>query len=234
MSDPSTTAGLASVLVTGGASGLGAAVVGLIRKRGGRAWVLDANETEGDADSTVVDVSDTDATARAVDDAATAMGGLTGVVTAAGTDACGALADVPAADWERVVRVNLMGTAAVIRSALPHLRRRRGRVVAIGSTHGYRAHPGASAYAASKFGIMGLTRSLAQEEAGQVGVSMVAPGGMDTAFFDGRPEQYRPGPDAQLNPPDAVAESVVFCLTQPPGCEVRELLVTPSTEPSWP
>jgi NADP-dependent 3-hydroxy acid dehydrogenase YdfG len=57
---------------------------------------------------------------------------------------------------------------------------------------------------------------------------------MATSFFDGRDERYKPPPDADLNDPANVAAAVVFALAQPPGCEVRELVVTPSTEPSWP
>jgi NADP-dependent 3-hydroxy acid dehydrogenase YdfG len=57
---------------------------------------------------------------------------------------------------------------------------------------------------------------------------------METAFFNGRDERYKPPPDARLNRPDDVAAAVLFALRQPPGCEVRELLVAPSTESSWP
>jgi NADP-dependent 3-hydroxy acid dehydrogenase YdfG len=57
---------------------------------------------------------------------------------------------------------------------------------------------------------------------------------MRTPFFDGRPEQFRPAPDQQLNAPEDVAQTVLFALRQPAGCEIRELIVTPSTEPSWP
>jgi NADP-dependent 3-hydroxy acid dehydrogenase YdfG len=57
---------------------------------------------------------------------------------------------------------------------------------------------------------------------------------MRTAFFDGRTEQYKPGPDAQLNDPADVARAVLVALSQPPGCELRELVVAPSMEPSWP
>jgi NADP-dependent 3-hydroxy acid dehydrogenase YdfG len=49
-----------------------------------------------------------------------------------------------------------------------------------------------------------------------------------------RPEQFRPAPEQQLNDPGDVARTVLFALRQPPGCELRELIVTPSTEPSWP
>ena len=75
----------------------------------------------------VADLADT----RAAEDAVRALidraGGLDAVVTAAGTDRCGALADVPAAEWERVVAVNLLGTAAVVRAALPALQASRGK-----------------------------------------------------------------------------------------------------------
>ncbi len=67
-----------------------------------------------------------------------------------------------------------------------------------------------------------------------MGVTMLVPGGMHTAFFDGRDEQYKPPPDAKLNQPGDVAAAVLFALQQPAGCEVRELVVTPAVEGSWP
>jgi short-subunit dehydrogenase len=130
--------------------------------------------------------------------------------------------------------VNLLGTAAVVRAALPYLTQSHGRVVTVASTLGLRALSDASAYCASKFGVVGFTRALAVETAGEVGVTLLIPGGMRTAFFDDRTEQYKPGPDAELNRPEDVAQAVVFALSQPAGCEVRELVVTPSREPSWP
>jgi NADP-dependent 3-hydroxy acid dehydrogenase YdfG len=63
---------------------------------------------------------------------------------------------------------------------------------------------------------------------------MLIPGGMATNFFNGRPAAYRPPPDAQLSPPEDIAATVLFALSQPQGCEVRELVVTPSIESSWP
>jgi short-subunit dehydrogenase len=107
-------------------------------------------------------------------------------------------------------------------------------VVTVASTLGLRALPDATAYCASKFGVVGFTRALAAEMRGRVGVTLLVPGGMDTAFFDGRDAQYRPGADAQLNDPANVAAAVMFALSQPPGCELRELVITPSTEPSYP
>jgi short-subunit dehydrogenase len=92
----------------------------------------------------------------------------------------------------------------------------------------------ATAYCASKFGVVGFTRALAAETAGRIGVTLLVSGGMATAFFDSREEKYKPPLDAQLNSPDDVAAAVMFALTQPPGCEVRELVVCPSRESSWP
>jgi short-subunit dehydrogenase len=117
---------------------------------------------------------------------------------------------------------------------MPHLIRSAGRVVTVASTLGLRALPAATAYCASKFGVVGFTRALAAETAGQVGVTLLIPGGMRTTFFDEREEQYRPPDPALLNPPENVAAAVLFALNQPPGCELRELVVAHSQEPSWP
>jgi NAD(P)-dependent dehydrogenase (short-subunit alcohol dehydrogenase family) len=223
------------VLVTGGASGLGAAVVRQVADDGGRPLVIDRQLPAGDVEHVQADLADRQAAERAVHSLARGADGLDAVVTAAGIDACGKLADVPADDWERVVRVNLLGTAAVVRAALPYLAvAPNGRVVTCASTLGLRALSDATAYCAAKFGVVGFTRALAIETAGRIGVTMLVPGGMDTAFFDGRDEQYKPPPDAKLNRPEDVAAAVMFALRQPRGCEIRELLITPSEEPSWP
>lgn len=224
----------APIIVTGGASGLGAAVVDAVEKAGGTPVVLDRADPDRDVAAVRVDLADGRASEAAVRRVVEEHGGLSGVVTAGGTDACGPLTGVSAEDWERVVLVNLLGTAAVVRAAVPALEASGGRVVTVASTLGYRAVGDATAYCASKFGVVGFTRALQVELAGRVGVTLLVPGGMSTHFFDGRPEQYKPGPDAQLNAPEHVADAVLFALRQPAGCEVRELVVTASTEPSWP
>jgi NAD(P)-dependent dehydrogenase (short-subunit alcohol dehydrogenase family) len=225
---------MGTVLVTGGSSGLGAAVVQAVTSTGGRPVVLDRVAPSADVEHELVDLSDAraaEATVRAVSERA---GGLDAVVTCAGTDACGRLDDVPGEAWDRVVMVNLVGTVAVVRAAMPDLLARRGRVVTVASTLGLRALSDATAYCASKFGVVGFSRALAAETQGRMGVTMLVPGGMRTAFFDGRDAQYMPPPDAKLNHPQDVAQAVVFALQQPPGCEVRELVITPSVEGSWP
>jgi NAD(P)-dependent dehydrogenase (short-subunit alcohol dehydrogenase family) len=224
----------APVLVTGGASGLGLAVVGELLDAGARPVVLDLRPPPVDVDHVIVDLADGRAAELAVDELADRTDGLQAVVTAAGIDACGPLEEVPARLWERVVLVNLLGTASVVRAALPHLRRRGGTVVTIASTLGLRAVGDATAYCASKFGVVGFTRALAREVGGEVGVTLLIPGGMRTTFFDGRPEQYRPAADANLCAPANVARAVLFAIAQPKGSAVRELVYTPDDEGSWP
>jgi NAD(P)-dependent dehydrogenase (short-subunit alcohol dehydrogenase family) len=226
---------LGNVIVTGGASGLGAATVEAVVRHGGTPLVLDRNTPSADVPYQCVDLADTEAVETAVAALAEQAGGVVnGVFTAGGTDACGKLADIAVKDWERVIHVNLLGTAAVIRAALPYLKFSGGRIVTCASTLGIKAVSDATAYCASKFGVVGFSRALAAELAGEVGVTTLIPGGMHTAFFDGRDEQYKPPPDALLNDPAHVAETVVFALSQPAGCEVRELVVCASTESSWP
>lgn len=238
--DPSTAApewasGPGNVIVTGGSSGLGAAVVEAVRTSGGQAAVIDIHPpASSETPHVIADVGDTAAATAAVHRLIEQLGSIDAIVTAAGVDACGPLREVPLEEWEKVVRVNLLGTAAVVRAALPELEGRRGRIVTVASTLGYRAVGDATAYCASKFGVVGFTRALATELAGRVAVTLLVPGGMRTRFFDGRTEQYRPGPDAVLNDPEDVAAAVMMALSQPWGCEVRELVVAASTEPSWP
>lgn len=225
---------LGTVLVTGGSSGLGAAVIEAVAQAGGRPVNIDRVESEAGVEQEIADLADARATEAAVRALAERVGGLDAVVTCAGTDSPGRFDDVTGEDWDRVVLVNLVGTAAVVRAAMPGLLERRGRVVTVTSTLGLRAASDATAYCASKFGVVGFTRALAAETQGRLGVTLLVPGGMHTPFFDGRDEQYKPAPDAPLAQPQDVAAAVVFALQQPPGCEVRELVVTPSVEGSWP
>lgn len=225
---------LGNVIVTGGASGLGAAVAEAVARAGGCPIALDRKRPAEGMQWSEVDLADRRAAEAAVQKIGEQCAGLDAVVTAAGIDACGRVEDVGAEDWERVIAVNLLGTAAVVRAALPYLEGRRGKVVTVGSTLGLRVLSDATAYCASKFGVVGFTRALALETAGRIGVTLLIPGGMRTGFFDGREERYRPPADAQLAPPQEVAQAVLFALGRPPGVELRELVVCPSTESSWP
>jgi short-subunit dehydrogenase len=224
-----------AVLITGGSSGLGAAVADAVLKEGGRPLIVVRRRPAEGLDWIECDRADTraaeDATRHAIE---LAGGRVDGLVTAAGFDVPGALADVPAEVWERIVTVDLLATAAVVRAALPALEQTHGSVVTVASTLGIKAVGDATAYCAAKFGVVGFTRALAAELAGRVNVTLLIPGGMRTRFFDDRDEQYKPGPDASLNHPADTAAAVVFALRQPPGCSVRELVVASERETSYP
>ncbi len=226
---------LGRVLVTGGASGLGAAIAAAVAAGGGTPFVLDRDAPADELAFDQVDLADARAAEAAVARAIDRLGGLDAIVTAAGIDACGPIDAIAGADWDRVIAVNLIGTAAVVRAALPALEAaENGRVVTVASSLGLRVAGDATAYCASKFGVVGFSRALALELRGRVGVTMLVPAGMRTRFFDGRDPQYQPGPDAPLMDPADVAASVVHALTRPRGVELRELVICSSEEPSWP
>jgi NAD(P)-dependent dehydrogenase (short-subunit alcohol dehydrogenase family) len=223
-----------AILVTGGACGLGAAVVEAVVKDGGRPYVIDRQPPAEGVPWLECDLADGRAAEAATRQLGEQAGGWFGVVTAAGTDVPGRLEDVPSDVWERVVAVDLFATAAVVRAALPSLRANHGTVVTVASTLGVKAVSDATAYCAAKFGVVGFTRALAAELAGEVGVTLVIPGGMRTRFFDDRDAKYKPGPDAMLNDPANVAAGIMFALSQPPGAAVREMVLCAEEETSYP
>jgi NAD(P)-dependent dehydrogenase (short-subunit alcohol dehydrogenase family) len=225
--------GLGAVIVTGGSSGLGAAVASKIADAGGTPIVLDVRPPAADVDHELVDLADTQRADAAVRRVAQRHA-LRGVVTCAGVDVPGAFTDVPRESWDRIVAINLLGTAAVVRAALPSLARNRGRVVTVASTLGHRAVGDATAYCASKFGVVGFTRALTAELRDRVGVTLLTPGGMHTAFIDDRDEAYKPPADAKLCDPADIADVVVFALSRPAGVDVKEVVVASPTESSWP
>src|SRR5205085_10264689 len=122
-----------------GASGLGAAVVAKLAAAGAKPVVLDVRAPDSGTDWERVDLADARAAERVVAAVVDRLGGVDAVVTCAGVDACGRLEDVAAEEWDRVIAVNLIGTAAVVRAALPRLADTHGRVVTVASTLGRRA-----------------------------------------------------------------------------------------------
>src|SRR3954453_3071445 len=120
-----------------------------VEQEGGTAIVLDRQPPQNGFAFQQVDLANARAAEEAVQRAAREAGGLDAVVAGAGTDACGDITDVDADAWDRVILVNLIGTAAVVRAALPHLEQSQGRVVTVASTLGLRALPAATAYCAS-------------------------------------------------------------------------------------
>lgn len=177
------------ILITGGASGIGAATARLFREEGASVSVIDLSG-EG---ALIADLTDAAATAAAVTAAAAALGGIDGVVNAAGIDLLSDFAEQDDAAWERVLAVNLTGPMRVCRLALPHLAERGGTIVNVASGAGLVPLARRAAYCSSKAGLVMLSKSLAMELAPQkIRVNTVAPGAVDTPLFR---TSYETAPD---------------------------------------
>jgi 2-hydroxycyclohexanecarboxyl-CoA dehydrogenase len=172
-------------LVTGGASGIGAAVVDALAGRGFTVGCLDLTGSSNTAEHTVaVDVSDATAVSAAVTEVRERLGPISVVVTSAGYYEMAPVADISADAWRRMLRVHLGGLVNVARATLPDLIDRRGALVAVASELAVGGGDGDAHYAAAKGAILGMVRSLAAEVAGQgVRVNCVAPGPTDTPLL---------------------------------------------------
>ncbi len=172
-------------LVTGGASGIGAAVVEALTQRGFTVGCLDLNGSTIGAEHTVcVDVSDASAVRDAVGRIRDALGPIRAVATVAGYYEMAAVTDISAESWTRMLRVHLGGLVNVARATLPDLIEHRGSLVAVASELAIGGGDGDAHYAAAKGAILGFVRSLAAEVAGRgVRVNCVAPGPTDTPLL---------------------------------------------------
>lgn len=189
-----------TALVTGAASGLGAATARRLAAEGATVACLDvvadgatrtADAIGATARAYPVDVSDPESVRAAVDGAVRDLGRPSVVVNCAGIGRFYHSHDMPFADWQRIIGVNLTGTFLVAQAALPHLLDGGGAIVNVASNAGLMGQPYSAAYCASKGGVVQLTRALADEyiERG-VRVNCIAPGGIDTPLQ----EQFRNAP----------------------------------------
>jgi NAD(P)-dependent dehydrogenase (short-subunit alcohol dehydrogenase family) len=159
-----------------------------------------------------VDITDEEAVAVAIARGADAIGGLDGVVNAAGIMMRGSVAEVPASVWRRSLDVNLTGTYIVVRSCLPWLRKEAGAtIVNIGSAQGLLPNaPNFTAYAASKGGVVNLSRALAAELAPDIRVNCVCPGMVDTPMADGYRANVGNYALKRLADPLEIARAILF------------------------
>ena len=183
--------------MTGAAGGIGAACVAALRAAGGDVVAVDREyELPGDVDRLAADAGAVDV-----------------LVNCAGVGLYGPVAEVAVEDMRRVLAVNLEAPIALTRALLPGmLARRSGHVVNVASLVAHVPKRGEAAYAASKAGLAGFTRSLRAELRGTgVGASLVSPAVVDTGFFDARGEPYgrrwpRPAPAARVA--DAAVDAI--------------------------
>jgi NAD(P)-dependent dehydrogenase (short-subunit alcohol dehydrogenase family) len=233
------------VLVTGGGQGLGAATSRVLARAGAHVGVTDLraeradavareiSENGGKAFAVRLDVGDERTAPEALAAAAEAHGSLFGLVNNAGVDFTKPIDELTVEQWDTVVRTNLRGPFLLCRAAAAIMKRqKRGHIVNVASTAAKRAWANASAYHASKWGLLGLSYALhAELRPHGVRVCAVVAGGMRTPFLLERFPDLDP---SKLQDPANVAETIKHVLTQPPGTAIAEVMVIPTAETSWP
>jgi NAD(P)-dependent dehydrogenase (short-subunit alcohol dehydrogenase family) len=234
-----------TVFVTGGASGLGAAlcnvmaasgakvVVGDLKKDRAEAMAESLRGSDVQAHSIGFDVGDPRAAEQAVNEAIEKFGQLDVLVNNAGTDITLSMAEMSTDQWLRVINTNLNGPFLLAKYASEQMKRAgSGHIVNIASTAAKRAWPNASAYHASKWGLLGLSHAMhAELRPHNIKVTAVIAGGMRTPFLLDR----FPDIDIQtLQDPANVAKAVKSVLLLPAETVIPEIMVLPMRESSWP
>lgn len=232
-------------LVTGGGRGLGEAICRMLGESGATVVLTDIREelvkkvaddlrTKGiESMALPFDVGDEQQAEGAVNQVVARYGHLDILINNAGIDVTLPVDEISIADWDRIIQVNLRGPFLMSKYALSVMKQRgRGHIVNIVSTAAKRTWANASAYHASKWGLLGFSHALHVEARKQnIKVIAVISGGMRTPFLL---ERF---PDIDLNTlqePKNVAETVKFVLMLPDETVIPEVMVLPMRETSWP
>ena len=221
-----------TVIVTGGASGIGRATAFLLARDGARVVIGDVDEAggaatadEGAAERLAIDYLRLDLTdKRAIDDFVAAVdhrvGRIDGLVNGAGWDQIQPFLENPPEMWDRVIAVNLMGAVRLTRGLLPPMvAAATGKIVKISSDAGRVGSMGETVYAAAKGGLIAFTKSLARELARyRINVNCVCPGPTDTPLFQRQPERMKEAltraiPFRRIAQPIEIAQAVMFFLS---------------------
>jgi NADP-dependent 3-hydroxy acid dehydrogenase YdfG len=234
----SNTADSRVVLITGGATGIGAATVGRLLAAGHRVAVTGRDQSRLDAFAAelgvgretllpiAADTTDHTAVKSAVDSTVKEFGRLDAVIANAGFSTHDNLANGDPEQWREMLMVNVLGPAVLIQAALPALTESGGRIVLIGSTAGIKNTPG-NMYSVSKSALTSLAENARVLVTGAgVGVTLIAPGRVDTPFWAGHPTRTVPeGPSLTA---ENIADAVVWTLDQPAGLEINSVVIRPT------
>jgi 2-dehydro-3-deoxy-L-rhamnonate dehydrogenase (NAD+) len=191
-----------AAIVTGGAQGIGLAIVKRMLASGASVRIWDRDQKllqqtlsalSGPVSGDAVDVADEKSVAQGTAAAVAALGKVDILVNNAGIAGANApTVDYPVDEWERVIKVNLTSQFLTCRAVAPHMvKQKYGRIVNIASVAGKEGNPNAVAYSASKAGVISLTKSLGKELAKDgVSVNCITPAAARTAIFDQMTEQH--------------------------------------------
>jgi NAD(P)-dependent dehydrogenase (short-subunit alcohol dehydrogenase family) len=232
-------------LVTGGAQGLGEAICQTLAAAGvivvpadlqeerAAAVVAAVRDVGGDGMAVRLDVTDAEQAATAVERVVAAFDRLDILINNAGIDRTVSIEELSVAEWDRVVGVNLRGAFVMAKQVFPIMKRQgSGHIVNITSTAAKRAWQNATAYHASKWGLLGFSHALHTEGRPHgIKVTAIVNGGMRTPFILDR---FPDTPLENLQDPRNVAETIRFVLTQPDETVIPEVMVLPMRETSWP
>src|SRR5829696_816903 len=227
-------------LVTGAGSGLGAATASLLTEHGARVVLADIDkEAAGEVAAKhggrplYMDLNDPGSIQGGVEDVLGTEGKIDVLVNAAGLDFIRPASELTLEEWDNVVNVNLRAPWLLAKAVMPHMMGRgSGQILNVASTAAKKGWENAAAYASSKHGLLGLTQVLhAEGRIKGVRAMVIVPGGMRTNFFKALDP---PPPPENLQPPETVARSILFMISQPLDSVIQELVVTPMTETSFP
>jgi NAD(P)-dependent dehydrogenase (short-subunit alcohol dehydrogenase family) len=231
-------------LVTGGGSGLGRAISSTLSEHGHRVIVADVHEEKaksvareieekgGKAIAVGLDVTDHESLPRRFTEIIDHFGKLDVLVNNAGVDLTTSILEMPVDKWNKIIATNLTGPFVLSKEALKIMQNRQGNIINIVSTAAKRSWANASAYHASKWGLLGFSHAL-HVEGRQLGVKVtgVICGGMRTPFLL---ERFPDIDVSTLQPPENVAKVIAQIIQMPHDSVIPEVMVLPMKETSWP
>src|SRR6266571_2214486 len=222
-----------TVIVTGGASGIGKASALLLAREGARVFVGDVDEAGGrgaaaeaaaerlEVEYLPLDLTEPSSIAGFAAGVGQRAERVDGLVNGAGWDQIQPFLENPPEMWDRIIAVNLLGAVRLTRGVLPPMvAAGMGKIVNISSDAGRVGSMGETVYAAAKGGIIAFTKSLAREMARhRINVNCVCPGPTDTPLFQQQPERMREAltraiPFRRIAQPEEIAEAVMFFLSR--------------------
>ncbi len=233
------------IVVTGGGQGLGAAICKTLAADGATVIATDIKPenltnieeeikgTGGHIETYQMNVADVDNVTEVIDKIVDTFGRIDAVINNAGIDYTLAIDELSNDQFQQVINVNLVGPFNVSKAVFSHFKvNGSGHIVNIASTASKRTWPNASAYHASKWGLLGLSHALHSElRKDKIKVTAVVAGGMQTPFIL---ERFPDTPLNVLQDPKNVADTVKFVLCMPEASVIPEVMVVPMTETSWP